>query len=510
MESRQWKRSSWRLLARISLIGGLWFAMAAPPRAAAFCGFYVSGADASLYANATMVVLMREGTKTLLSMQNNYEGPAEDFALVIPVPTVLSEEQVKVLPHEVFGRVDALSAPRLVEYWEHDPCQPIYQYDEANAFGAGGDASVDNDDGVVVEASFAVGEYDVQVLSADDSTGLDTWLRSNGYNIPEGAAPVLAPYVAAGTKFFVAKVDPERIEVFAENGQALLSPLRFHYDSADFALPIRLGLLNSQGTQDLIVHILAADRYVVTNRPGALIPTNIKVKNNVREAFGSFYESLFAEVLAKEPGAVVTEYAWDSSTCDPCPTPPLTLEDLATLGDDVLQRGSYVLTRLHYRYKAEQVDEDLVFEKAAPLIGGRGVPNAEGELTETTGAGGQNAFQGRYVILHPWEGEVACEEKYPGLWGGPLDGADGSDVQGMVNGALLGKAPVAGDLSGFIAESIPELDVEPSNETNGTSEVTSESGSGCQLDGNSQSFLGLVLSALGVLALWSRRRYRQG
>ena len=34
-------------------------------------------------------VLMRAGTRTALSMQNNYEGPPEDFALVVPVPVVL-------------------------------------------------------------------------------------------------------------------------------------------------------------------------------------------------------------------------------------------------------------------------------------------------------------------------------------------------------------------------------------------------------------------------------------
>ena len=37
----------------------------------------------------------------------------------------------------------------------------------------------------------------------------------------------------------------------------MLSPLRFHYDAETFTLPVRLGLVNSSGTQDLIVHILA-------------------------------------------------------------------------------------------------------------------------------------------------------------------------------------------------------------------------------------------------------------
>jgi hypothetical protein len=90
--------------------------------ARAFCGFYVSGADAKLTNNATQVVLMRDGTRTVLSMQNNYQGPPQDFAMVVPVPVVLQKENVKTLRRDVFDRVDQLTAPRLVEYWEEDPC----------------------------------------------------------------------------------------------------------------------------------------------------------------------------------------------------------------------------------------------------------------------------------------------------------------------------------------------------------------------------------------------------
>ncbi len=93
-------------------------------RAQAFCGFYVAGSDAKLFNNATQVVLMRKGTRTVLSMQNNYQGPPEDFAMVVPVPVVLQKENVKTLPRDVFDHVDSLSAPRLVEYWEQDPCTP--------------------------------------------------------------------------------------------------------------------------------------------------------------------------------------------------------------------------------------------------------------------------------------------------------------------------------------------------------------------------------------------------
>src|SRR5262245_369504 len=112
------------ILAALSVAAVGLGVLAEPKEAQAFCGFYVSGADASLFNNATLVVLMRDGTRTVLSMQNNYQGPPQDFAMVVPVPVVLSEKNVKTLPRDVFGRVDRLAAPRLVEYWEQDPCRP--------------------------------------------------------------------------------------------------------------------------------------------------------------------------------------------------------------------------------------------------------------------------------------------------------------------------------------------------------------------------------------------------
>ncbi|HEY8147030.1 MAG TPA: DUF2330 domain-containing protein, partial [Kofleriaceae bacterium] len=178
----------------------------APAAAHAFCGFYVSGADAKLFNNATQVVMMRHGTRTVLSMQNNYQGPPSDFAMVVPVPVVLQKENVKTLPREIFDHVDLLSAPRLVEYWEQDPCRPPIPQDMPSGGAmppptATATESKSADDlGVKIEAKFTVGEYQILILSAKDSTGLDTWLRQEKYKIPEGAAPYLKPYVEGGSK----------------------------------------------------------------------------------------------------------------------------------------------------------------------------------------------------------------------------------------------------------------------------------------------------------------------
>src|SRR5437763_11500668 len=100
-------------------IGAIVLSLAAAAGAAhAFCGFYVSGSGEKMFNDATQVVLMRDGTRTVLSMQNDYKGPLEDFAMVVPVPVVLHDGDVKTLDARVFAHVEALGSPRLVEYWE--------------------------------------------------------------------------------------------------------------------------------------------------------------------------------------------------------------------------------------------------------------------------------------------------------------------------------------------------------------------------------------------------------
>lgn len=410
--------------------------LSASPVADAFCGFYVAGADAKLFNNATVVVLMREGTRTVLSMQNNYQGPPENFAMVVPVPVVLKKENVKTLPTEVFDRVDHLAAPRLVEYWEQDPCHApdprlkrMVRITETEIRIANPQKMTEQY-GVKIEARFSAGEYDIVILSAKNSVGLEGYLRAEKYNIPAGAAPYLRPYVTQGSKFFVAKVNTSKVKF--QNGQAQLSPLRFHYDSETFNLPVRLGLINSAGTQDLIVHILAQSRYEVANYDNVTIPTNLRVKESAKASFGSFYAALFDDVLAKSPHAVVTEYAWSAGSCDPCPEPPLTMQELSTLGLDVLPSyeksgkaleqvaSLYTLTRLHARYDAKSLGEDLVFREAKPIMGGNGIPNPDGEMQKEPVFGYGNSFQGRYVMLHPWTGPMACAEPHRGFWGGPL------------------------------------------------------------------------------------------
>ncbi|CAN5925109.1 hypothetical protein BH11MYX4_BH11MYX4_02730 [soil metagenome] len=504
-------------LAAFALAGTAFTATLLEPKpAGAFCGFYLGGAGAKLFNDATMVVLMREGTRTVLSMQNAYKGPAEKFAMVVPVPVVLQEENVKTLKREIFDHLDQLASPRLVEYWEQDPCaQPdpapgrAFASPAPMAAARAESVGAKADLGVTIEAQFTVGEYQIVILSAQDSGGLDTWLHREGYNIPEGGEPYFRPYVASGSKFFVAKVDITKVKM--EDGVAQLSPLRFHYDSEEFKLPVRLGLINSSGTQDLIVHILGkGTRYEVANYPNVTIPTNLDVSEAASDKFGTFYTTLFDRTLEKNPKAVVTEYAWEPTSCDPCPGPPMDFGDLSTLGLDVLPstleqqqqqpsnlppsivpprplpprmggkgtaaptpppppppggmrrptfnpwaRGQMVLTRLHVRYTKESLGEDLTFKAAPAIVGGREVMGEGGKLEHGAVSSSMNNFQARYAVRHAWTGPIDCKEPRRGVWGGK-PGGNAFDRPPPKAAAKLGLAPhTKADLASYVRQDIP-------------------------------------------------------
>lgn len=501
----------------VGLIVSLW-----ATNASAFCGFYVGGAGAELFNDASQVVLMRDGTKTILSMQNRYDGPVDDFALVIPVPEVLMEANVKTLEDELFAKLDRLTAPRLVEYEAMDPCAQDF-YENNAVFDAGTNAT--NNSGVVVEAEFTVGEYDIVVLSAEESTSLETWLVDNDYNIPTGASDYYQPYIDGGMYFFVARVNPDEV-TFDEDGRALLSPLRFDYDSETFQLPIRLGMINSAGQQDIIIHTLGrSQRYEAANYDNVTIPTNKEVTADTKSSFGEFYKTLFARTVVDNPGAVVTEYAWQASNCDPCPGPVVNGGDLLTLGADLLEEGaaedqSWVITRLHARFAKDEVGEDIVFQKADPIVGGRQfVVGEDGELEQGAQPSEINNFQGRYIIYHPWTGEVDCEDPYIS-WGEPQ--ASGSAQGPTSTGEDLGTDGEYA-LDTKLVDDVPELGIEgqgqreagmnpsegpgsgePGTDGDGVKGELKGGCAGCSTGGGGAPLLGFIL--VFGLGLVSRRR----
>jgi hypothetical protein len=387
----------WLFLASLPVL--VWWSA---DRALAFCGFYVAKADTKLFNKASEVVLVRDDDRTVLTMVNDFRGDPREFAVVIPVPTVLERGQIHVGDKSLVEHLDAYSAPRLVEYFDADPCE-VRALERAAAPPASGvvggtiGANTAAGLGVTIEASYTVGEYDILILSSEESNGLEVWLRRNGYRIPPGASSVLGSYIKQGMRFFVAKVNmTER----ARLGATYLRPIQVAYESPKFMLPIRLGMVNADGPQELFVYALTrSGRVETTNYRTVKLPTGMDLPGYVKQEFPAFYRAMFDQQVRRDGmQTVVTEYAWNMGWCDPCAAAPLSADELRQLGVFWLAQGPGIglrpggpanafLTRLHIRYDAQHFPEDLVFQQT----------------------GDRTNFQGRYVLRHPWIGDDSCD-----------------------------------------------------------------------------------------------------
>lgn len=365
----------------------------------AFCGFYVAKADASLFNNKSEVILVRDGQRTTVTMSSDFKGDVRDFAMVVPVPVVLKQEDIKVVNRSVFSQLDNYSAPRLVEYYDHNPCQPFVI--EELDFSAARSISSDNESvklvaksnhGVSIEARYQVGEYDILILSAAESDGLQMWLTENGYKIPATAAEVLTPYIKSKMKFFVVKVNLAKLQ---SKGESYLSPIQIAFNSPKFMLPIRLGMANSTGTQDMIVYAFSKQgRVECTNYRTVKVPSDRNIPLFIQPKFGEFYSRVFNRAYQHEGrNSVFLEYAWDVTPnygmkCDPCVGPPPMEQEFVDAGVGSWLGSRIFFTRLHVRYDRAHFPSDLVFQET---------PNNE-------------YFQARYILTHPAEGDFDCEE----------------------------------------------------------------------------------------------------
>ncbi|MBK7375748.1 MAG: DUF2330 domain-containing protein [Chitinophagaceae bacterium] len=398
---------------KILIIGGF---IVLSPVLYSFCGFYVSKADGTLKNKTSQVILVRDGNRNVITMYNDFKGDTRDFAMIVPVPVVLRKENIKVVDQSIFQKLNDYSAPRLVEYWDQNPCYDYEALYERKSMAPAADLNralagkvAGAQTSVKIEAKYIVGEYDILILSAKESGGLKTWLNENGYKIPANAEEVLDPYIKSNLKFFVVKVNEKEKQKLNNN---FLRPIQISFHSPRFMLPIRLGMANADGDQDLVVYAFTRKgRIECTNYRNVNISSNKNIPLFVQKNFGTFYGNLFSRQWKTEDKSVAfLEYAWNVTPinpmkCDPCVGNPPTEQDLVQSGvwwlngkdwsdysdidNDEPDNGNRNVhfTRLHFRYNRNSFAQDLMFQVT---------PNTEN-------------FQGRYIITHPATGDFNCD-----------------------------------------------------------------------------------------------------
>ena len=486
------KKTLSRLLLSSAL--GLCFATSNVAPAQAFPGFFTGKKDAKRINKSTQVVVMKKGQDTVVTIMADYEGPLDELAMVIPVPADVEIENVHAIKTDMVEHLDHISSPRFHEYWEKDPCDPEKQIQEwerdlrvsgTGFLGEGmpmpeGQRKVAKEMKLKVDAVFKQGSHNEHTFHlVEPGASLSGALGELGYKMPDGADVATKSYVDRGMKFLIVEVDTKRVGLTGGD-RAVLSPVQFATrEKVD--VNSTLGLLNSNGMQELLIFVIHPDkRFEAGNYKNVFPPTNIHVDFKVKERMGEFYAAIHDMMLAKDPQAMLVEYAWDAEGCGrPCPNEGLSLSELLSFGGNffelsvpeeernpeppemteeeeekmkifleskedpkerkeeekrmqedrvelarrkaLIERHKYMVTRIHHRYDKAGLPKDIELKTAQHITGGVGVPKGEkGELdTEVKVGGNESEYQVRYSHLHPNIKVINCDQPQRYRWGIP-------------------------------------------------------------------------------------------
>ncbi len=309
-----------------------------------------------------LIFAVGQGSMTLYE-QINYSGPANDFAWILPVPSV---PRVDTTTTELFRALDIQTAPR---YFRAQP--PPCGWDPNRRFQTG--VSAPQTGSVIVYKGGTVGPFAYDVLGSEDPNALTTWLQAHAYHVPDTMQALIRPYVASHMLFLAMRLQPQA-------GVQDITPVKltFTTNGSDVMIPIRMAAAAAMPHMDMLVWIFSSSRYIPKNYQSLHISDN-QLTDVPYPATN--YTQLVDKAVSQSGGhGFVTEYAG--------PTRPGSSNEptLATLE----QNYSYV-TRLYTRISPEQMTLDPVFTAQA------GLPNVSNihEISPPDTCDPLNSFLGR-------------------------------------------------------------------------------------------------------------------
>jgi len=228
------------------------------PRAAEACGgFFCQNVPVDQSGEHLLFGIEEDGT-VVAHIQIQYQGAAEDFAWVLPLP---ANPVVGVGTDEVFRTLRQITDPRLWVEWTNPGECGYYGYypEDDGAFGgADADADADADPGVEVLQQGPVGPYDMSVVTSDDADALMTWLTDNDYVIPESSRPAVQSYVNQDSFFLALRLQKDR-------SVGDLQPITVQFPEQGPCVPLRLTAIAATPDMPIYAWVLADGRAVSTN-----------------------------------------------------------------------------------------------------------------------------------------------------------------------------------------------------------------------------------------------------
>ncbi|MEZ4751010.1 MAG: DUF2330 domain-containing protein [Bdellovibrionota bacterium] len=377
-----------RVKARFAVVSLLFLSWSAG--AFAFVPFIVGKTPERLFTGASQIVVAREGKRTAVTLVSTYRGGQKEFVLVIPVPALLKPEQVSVGELATVQRLDAFSAPRIVEYSDSDPCESGGSKKTPKIIaGLSPGASL----GFEKDNEATPGDYKLITLSASDTETLGDWLGERGYQVPKNIGAVIRESIKSGLKFLAVEIT---LTATDSTAYKYLRPIQFAFEVEDLSIPLALGKAGAEKEQEVTFYFVSRrGRFVPHEKKLASLPTNVDIPEFIKEKFPAFYRALYSKQLEKEnQKTMFLEYAWNMGWCDPCAVDPLSPEELRQLGVFWLDEGDS--TR-----KSQMIWPPGGGPVEAFVTRVHAKPGAEDSLQFRESKSMDN-FQAKFAIRHPW------------------------------------------------------------------------------------------------------------
>jgi hypothetical protein len=202
-------------------------------------GFFLDSMYQDLYESAQKAVILygnSTGNYTEhLILSVSFEGDAEDFAWVIPVP---NPPEISVTDPELFWELSDFTRTEI----RSGGCE-----------GEGAPGDVD-----VIEEQ-VVGPYATAILSATNATALADWLNANGYIFPEDGEEIISEYIEKEWYFVATKINAVEEGTDEALAEGAIEPIVLSFASNQTVYPLRITSLSATNATppEVLLYVLA-------------------------------------------------------------------------------------------------------------------------------------------------------------------------------------------------------------------------------------------------------------
>lgn len=227
-------------------------------------GLFCNGTQPVNQAAERIIFAQDENGTVTQIVEIMYEGEADDFSWVLPVPGTPTPGVSSV---QVFDRLQQATNPVYRLNTTFDGRCSVAGSD-GSLSGGDGDGDGDSGEGptVTVVDSGAVGPFNYETISIDaaDEDPADvavSWLLDNGYDPGPMGREVLGPYLQNGLNLIGFKLQEGR-------SADSIRPVSLTYEANAMAIPIQPTAVAVNDDMPILVWVLGADRAVPTNYRG--------------------------------------------------------------------------------------------------------------------------------------------------------------------------------------------------------------------------------------------------